>query len=68
MAKKKKKDNKPPAVTSKSAARPVLKPRNSAAVNPLLRKGHVHVKPQKTERSKDKQALRKELANTNDDA
>lgn len=44
-----------------------IKPRNPAALNPLLRKGHVHEKPGKTVRSRDKQKLRKQLSESNQD-
>lgn len=39
-----------------------LKRRNSVALNPLLKKSHVHSISKKAERAKDKQALKKELA------
>ncbi len=38
------------------------KKRNTLALNPLMKKSHVHSKPKKTERAKDKQALKKELS------
>jgi hypothetical protein len=38
------------------------KRRNSEALNPLLKKSHVHSTSIKVERAKDKQALKKELA------
>ncbi|MFT5135611.1 MAG: hypothetical protein ACI9XU_000468 [Arenicella sp.] len=38
------------------------KRRNSVALNPLLKKSHAHSTSQKAERAKDKQALKKELA------
>jgi len=39
-----------------------IKKRNPLTLNPLMRKSHVHTKPKKTERAKDKQALKKELS------
>ncbi len=36
-----------------------IKPRNRVAINPLMKKGHAHVKSKKAERSKSKQKLRK---------
>ncbi len=38
------------------------KRRNSVALNPLLKKSRVHSTSKKSERAKDKQALKQELA------
>ena len=38
-----------------------FKKRNPLALNPLMKKSHAHSKPNKTERAKDKRALKKEI-------
>lgn len=67
MAKKNKKHKHEQTDTSTSASKSVIKPRNTAAINPLLSKGHAHTKPKKAERNKSKQELRKELMNAKQD-
>lgn len=43
-----------------------IKPRQKHAMNPLMKKGGAHVKSKSAKRSKDKQALRKDVRNIND--
>jgi len=38
-----------------------IKPRNPLSLNPLMKKSHAHTKNNKTERSKEKQALKKKI-------
>ena len=44
-----------------NAADKTPKPRNPLSLNPLMKKSHVHLKTNKTERSKSKQGLKKDL-------
>ncbi|MGK0375812.1 MAG: hypothetical protein ACJA2E_002297 [Arenicella sp.] len=38
-----------------------MKPRNRQAMNPLMRKGGIHIKSKSAKRSQDKATLKKEL-------
>lgn len=55
------------STTKQKTSHEEIKPRNPVATHPLLKKSHAHEKPLKSHRSKDKQALRKQLRENSED-